>query len=271
MSQRRLKRSERFERIIAALRQSPTVRISELATAFAVSAETVRRDIDELSRQGLVDRTYGGAAAHSLSHEPAVNERFRLHVAGRARLGLKAADLVEDGDVLMIDAGSTTTHFAKQLAGMARQVTVLTNCLGVALAVGQAGDVRVVLCPGDYDVQEGGTFGLETVSFLGRFHATKAFIGASGLTAEGPVELNSAASWVKRRMIERSERRFLLCDQTKFERSSLELVCPLSDLDHLITDAPPPRDLRAALQEAGVELHTTEDEGTEDQAAGTGL
>ena len=72
-------------------------------------------------------------------------------------------------------------------------------------------------------------------------------------------------------MIERSERRFLLCDQTKFERSSLELVCPLSDLDHLITDAPPPRDLRAALQEAGVELHTTEDEGTEDQAAGTGL
>jgi DeoR/GlpR family transcriptional regulator of sugar metabolism len=230
MSPRRMKRSERFERIIAALRHSPTVRISELAAGFGVSAETVRRDIDELSRQGLVDRTYGGAAAHSLSHEPAVNERYRLHVAARARLGLCAADLVEDGDVLMIDSGSTTTHFAKQLAAAAPAITVLTNCVGVALAFGQATDLRVVLCPGDYD-----------------------------LTEEGPVELNSAASWVKRRMIERSEHRFLLCDQTKFGHHSLELVCPLADIDHLITDAPPPTGLRTALREAGVDLQIAAD------------
>jgi DeoR/GlpR family transcriptional regulator of sugar metabolism len=259
MNPRRMKRSERFERIIAALRHSPTVRISELAAGFGVSAETVRRDIDELSRQGLVDRTYGGAAAHSLSHEPAVNERYRLHVSARARLGLCAAEMVVDGDVLMIDSGSTTTHFAKQLAATAPAITVLTNCVGVALAFGQATDLRVVLCPGDYDAQEGGTFGLETVSFLGRFHATKSFIGASGLTEEGPVELNSAASWVKRRMIERSEHRFLLCDQTMFGHHSLELVGPLADIDHLITDAPPPAGLRTALQEADVDLQIAAD------------
>ena len=266
-----MKRGERFERIIAALRHSPTVRISELAAGFGVSAETVRRDIDELSRQGLVDRTYGGAAAHTLSQEPAVNERYRLHVAERTGLGLSAAKLVEDGDVLMVDSGSTTTHFAKQLAAKARQVTVLTNCLGGALAFGQADNVRVVLGPGDYDAQEGGTFGLETVSFLGRFHATKAFIGASGLTAEGPVELNSSASWIKRRMIERSDRRFLLCDQTKFERRSLELVCPLAGLDHLITDASPPEDLRTALREAGVDLRIATESDPDVRAEAHGL
>jgi DeoR/GlpR family transcriptional regulator of sugar metabolism len=255
MSGRRLKRNERFERIIAELRVSPTVRISELAAAFEVSAETVRRDIDELSRQGLVDRTYGGAAAHALAHEPAVNERYRFRVEERTRLGACAAGLIEDDDVLMIDSGATTTHFAKQLAAAAPRVTVLTNCLGVALALGQTPGLRVVLCPGDYDVQEGGTFGSETAAFLRRFHATKAFIGASGLTAEGPVEVNSAASWVKRTMIERSERRLLVVDHTKFEARSLEVVCPLDRLDDLVTDATPPPALGDALVAAGVEVH----------------
>ncbi len=254
MSAQRLKRGERFERIIAELRGSPTVRISELAEAFGVSVETVRRDIDELSRRGLVDRTYGGAAAHALAHEPAVNERFRLRVDERVRLGALAATLVEPGDVLMIDAGSTTTHFAERLAAASTTVTVLTNCLGVALALGRASDMRVILCPGDYDVQEGGSFGPETSAFLRRFQATKAFIGASGLSAEGPVEVNSAASWVKRSMIERSDRAFLLVDHTKFEARSLELVCPLSEIDALLTDAAPPPALLTALDAAGVEL-----------------
>ncbi|MEE8499967.1 MAG: DeoR/GlpR family DNA-binding transcription regulator [Kiloniellales bacterium] len=255
MSAGRLTRSERFERIIAALRVSPTVRISELAASFGVSVETVRRDIDELSRRGLVDRTYGGAAVHALAHEPAVNERYRLRVEERTRLGTLAAGMVEDGDVLMIDSGSTTTHFAKQLAAVSPRVTVLTNCLGVALALGQTADLRVVLCPGDYDVQEGGTFGAETAAFLRRFHATKAFIGASGLTAEGPAEVNSAASWIKRTMIERSERRLLVVDDTKFEMRSLEVVCPLDRLDDLVTNAPPPPALGDALMAAGVEIH----------------
>ncbi len=85
-----------------------------------------------------------------------------------------------------------------------------------------------------------------------RFHATKAFIGASGLTAEGPVEVNSAASWVKRTIIERSERRLLIVDHTKFEARSLEVVCPLDHLDELVTDAPPPPALGDALSAAGV-------------------
>ncbi|MFQ5957869.1 MAG: DeoR/GlpR family DNA-binding transcription regulator [Alphaproteobacteria bacterium] len=254
----RLTRSERFERIVAELRASSTVRISALADAFGVSTETVRRDIDELSRRGLVDRTYGGAAARAMAREPAVNERHRLLVEERLRIGACAAKLVEPGEVLMIDSGSTTTHFARRLAAAGSGLTVLTNCIAVALALGQNPSVRVILCPGDYNPREGGAFGAETAAFLRGFHADKAFIGASGLTVDGPVEVDSAASWVKRAMIERAERRVLLVDQTKFEARSLELVCPLSDIDDVVADAEPGHALGDALAAAGVTFHLAE-------------
>ena len=251
----RLKRGERFERIIAALRVGSSVRISDLATRFGVSTETVRRDIDELSRQGLVDRTYGGAASAVSFHEAAVNQRAHEQVDERRRIGACAAESIEDSDVLMIDAGSTTVHFAQQLAVTAPRITVLTNCLGVALALGPSAETRVVLCPGDYRVQEGGVFGPETAAFLQRFRATKAIIGASGLTGEGPVERDSAATWVKRTMIERATRRFLLLDESKFDVRSVETVCPLDQIDDLVTSAVPPTALRDALVAAGIEVH----------------
>jgi DeoR/GlpR family transcriptional regulator of sugar metabolism len=255
MSRQRPGKEARFERIIAKLRSSPTVRISEMAQDFGVSAETVRRDIDELSRRGLVDRTYGGAAVQALAHEPAVNERYRVLVEERGRIAERAVRLVEQGDVLMIDSGATTTHFAQCLAATAHDLTVLTNCLGVALALGQTASIRVVLCPGDYNKQEGGSFGPETCAFLRRYNATKAFIGASGLTVEGPVEANPAATWVKRSMIERSHRSLLLVDRTKFGARSLELICPLEDLDDIVADRAPDAELKDVLMAAHVRLH----------------
>jgi DeoR/GlpR family transcriptional regulator of sugar metabolism len=251
----RPRRDDRFARIMAALRVGSSVRIADLAARFGVSTETVRRDLDALSRQGLVDRTYGGATPAISIHEPAVDERAYERVAERRRIGAYAAALIEDGDVLMIDSGSTTVHFARRLAAAAPRVTVLTNCLGVALALGPLTEMRVVLCPGDYRVQEGGVFGPETAAFLQRFRATKAIIGASGLTAEGPVELNSPATWVKRMMIERSARRFLLIDESKLDAPFIETVCPLDRIDDLVTSAPPPAALRVALDTAGVAVH----------------
>ncbi len=251
-----MKREERFDRIIAELRHSPAVRISSLAESFAVSVETVRRDIDELSRRGLVDRTYGGAALRLMAHEPEVNERRNQLVEERLRIGDYATGLVSPGDVLMIDSGSTTSHFARRLAEAATgQLTVLTNAPAVAQAAAKNPRLRVVLCPGDYDPHEGGVFGPETTHFLQRFHADKTFIGASGLTASGPVEANSPVSWIKRTMIGQARRRLLMVDHTKFNAYALERVCPLSDIDDVIVDTPPDEALNEALAVAGVALH----------------
>ena len=109
-------KQERQRRIVAELRANPTVRISSLADEFRVSTETVRRDIDELSGQGLVNRTYGGAAATSMSREPAFHQRGDTMVAERERIARSAAALIQPGEVIMVDSGATTAHFARRLA-----------------------------------------------------------------------------------------------------------------------------------------------------------
>ena len=245
-------KAERKRRIVAELRANPTVRISTLAEAFSVSAETVRRDIDELSDHGLVKRTYGGAAATSMSHEPAVDQRYDAMVDERRRIARLAAAMIEPGDVVMVDAGSTVTHFAQQLAVEGTEATVITNSLGVATALGAAERVRVILAPGHYVGREHAVYGPETAQFLKGFHANRAIIGASGLTLEGATEAHSAAAWVKRAMLERAERRSLLVDRGKFAQRFLEVVCPLEGLDDLVSDAKPPKALAQALARAGV-------------------
>lgn len=244
----------RQERIVALLRANPTVRIVELARDFGVSTETVRRDLDELGKAGVVNRTYGGAARSSMGHEAAVNERLQEHVSERQRIGLHASRIVKKGDLLMIDGGSTTIQFARQLAARSCQVTVITNSLGVAAALGQDPSSKVVLCPGDYHPDEGIVTGPETIAFLERFFVDKTFIGASGLTETGPSEALSTSAWVKRRMIGQAKQSYLLVDSSKFDLVRHELVCPLKAIDEVITDLRPAAELRAELKKAAVDL-----------------
>ena len=247
-------KDQRHQRILAALATDPTVRISALAAEFGVSGETVRRDIEELSRRGEVRRTYGGASITHAGVQPELSSRERMAVAERARIGAAAAAMVEPGEVLMVDAGSTTAHFARALAARAIPVTVLTNSHAVAAELGGRPGVRVVACPGDFDAAERAAYGAETDAFLRRFNADTAVIGATGLSIEGPTDAESRASWVKRAMIDRATRRVLLADSGKFGRTSIERICGWDGLTDLVTDAAPPADLDAALRRAGVRL-----------------
>ena len=97
----------------------------------------------------------------------------------------------------------------------------------------------------------------DTCAFLDRFNADIAFIGASGQTLDGPNDVVSNACWVKRKMLERAERRALLVASSKFNRRHLELVCPLKDLSDVVTEAPPGEPLVEALQGSGVTLHVS--------------
>ena len=219
-----------------------------------MTTETARRDLDELAQSGALKRTYGGGASRSLTDEPGIGIRGRAHASERAVIGAAAARLVEPGDALMIDCGSTTSLFANALAARNLHLTVVTNCLPVARALGTSVHCRVILCPGDYVPREGGIFGADTIEFIRRFKANKAFIGAGGLTADGVTDADSQACAVKRAMMERSDRTILLVDSSKYDLVQFERVCALSDIGELVAEAVPPRKLAAGLKSAGVEV-----------------
>ena len=238
--------------MLALLRREGTVRIATLAKAFGVTTETARRDLDQLARSGALNRTYGGGASRSLTDEPPIGVRGRAHAAARTRIGGAAAALVADGDALMIDCGSTTTLFANALAARHLRLTVVTNCLPAARMLGTSARCRVILCPGEYVPREGGVFGSDTLDFIARFRANKAFIGAGGVAIDGVTDADSASCAVKRAMMERSERATLLVDRSKFELVQFERVCTLQAIDDLVTDAAAPRRLASALARARV-------------------
>ncbi|MEA3252371.1 MAG: DeoR/GlpR family DNA-binding transcription regulator [Pseudomonadota bacterium] len=251
---RRLQKDERRARILDALRYTPHLRIASLAQQFEVTTETVRRDLDALSEMGLVDRAHGGAVARPMGIQPSISEREQSTVDERRRIAVAAAGLVSPGQVVMIDAGSTTTQLAWQLGAIGEGLTVITNSYPVASALA-AGSLRSILCPGDFNGREGGVFGQDTSEFLSRFHGNVAFIGASGIAADGISDVNREATWVKRVMLARCERVYLLADHTKFNVRVLEVVAPLDHLDGIVTDQAPQGPLAEQLRKAEVEVH----------------
>lgn len=247
----RFKKSERRRQILLELKLRPHVRISELSRRFNVSTETVRRDFDALADDGLVSRAHGGASAPAQGHYPSLDERTSARIAERERIGRRAAELVGEGETVMIDSGSTTIQMARALAYLGTSCTVITNSIPVAMTLGH-GAPDVLLCPGEYLTAESAVIGTETLEFLARFNVDRCMIGSSALSAEGPSETVRGFAAVKRVMLQRAANRHLLIDAQKFGRKGLAHVGDLSDLHSVVVDTQPTGDLRSALKTANV-------------------
>src|SRR5690606_20369993 len=146
----KLRKRERQQMILGEFQVSPSVRLGELAERYNVTKETIRRDIDELSAQGLLARTYGGAVASFMNHEPGLRERSQVNPEGRRRMANAAAGLIMDSGILMIDTGSTMEHVSERLAALVPrsgevELTAITNSLRNATILGGNPSIRVVI------------------------------------------------------------------------------------------------------------------------------
>lgn len=250
----KLGKRERHDLILNEIRTSAAIRVSELASRLGVSGETIRRDLAELGQTGLISRTYGGATIRPMASEPTVGERGLAYVEERSRIGAAAARRIEDGQIVMIDGGTTTWQVARHLAQAARDLTVITNSAAIASAVGVNPNFRVILCPGTYDAREGSVLGEDAVEYLERFNAHLAVIGATGLAESGPSDAIAGAAVFKRAMLRRAAESLLVIDHSKFGRTALQTVCPLDALGEIVTDAEPPDALGRAIRAAGVRV-----------------
>ncbi len=250
----RLSKGKRHQKILAELTLRPATRLTELAQSMDVSRETIRRDLDELSSNGIISRTYGGAIVHPRGGEEGLRVRDTTFVDQRSAIAAAAASLIQPDEVVMMSTGSSTLHFARHVASAQTPMTVITSGVDVAMVLAVNPDIRIILAPGDYDARESRVWGAETTNFLRKFQADTAVIGASGLFAGGACEADSPTAWVDRVMLERAHRKMLLILHTKFDQPKLELICPLEQLDVIISDREPEGELLDAIKAAGVAL-----------------
>jgi DeoR/GlpR family transcriptional regulator of sugar metabolism len=246
-----MSKSDRQSRIVAELRATPSLRVNELASLLDVSTETVRRDLAELDERGLINRTYGGAM-RPVAFEPALAEREKLMVEERERIAVAALRLVEDNDILMIGGGATTLTFARRLAVERNHLTIITHSFSIAMALASNPLHKVLMLPGQYDAREGLIHGPDTIDALQKYRAHRAFLGASGLTPEGPNDAGVGPGLIYGAMARRSTRTTVLADHTKFERPSLSVYANWSPALELVTDDAPGGELDAALKAAQV-------------------
>jgi len=238
------------------------VTVNELAERFGVSIDTVRRDLDQLSADGALVRTYGGAVSLSTVSrtDRAVDQRLSLQEQEKEKIAALAAALVQDSSTIMINGGTTTLAVARNL-GQHRDLTVATNNLLVpgALPPTAIRDIYVF----------GGAVRTLTLATIGpvRFRATSgaeldiscdlALIGVGAVDAEaGYTTSNLAEAAMMQEMISRAGRVAILADSSKFGRRLFAQVSELGSADYLITDTPPPAELREALDANEVKVIT---------------
>jgi DeoR/GlpR family transcriptional regulator of sugar metabolism len=240
---------ERQAHIVARLRAAPALRVLDLATESQVSSETIRRDLAELDRRGLINRTFGGAIG-LLNVEPALNERQGLLVSERQRIAATAVARIRPRDIVMIGGGATTLHVARCMASDCLEITVITHAFSIATALASNPRITILMLPGEYHRDEGIVVGADTIDALSRFHANLAIVGASGLTSEGINDASVAAGRVYGMMVRRASETLVVADHSKFDRPSLTVFGEWSNKITLVTDAPLPSQLRAILERA---------------------
>ncbi len=256
--QTRSKKARRHHHILTSLAANSGMTVADLADQLEVSRQTIRRDLDELSSAGRINRTYGGASTPPVGQEPNMVERGRSNVRERMQIAELAMSLVCENDVIMLSGGLTTSVIAQQLSLSFERLQILTNSLSVAAILGKSGASRIVMLPGDYDGSEGCTIGAETLEFIKKFRGDLAFIGGTGIDCNGLYEVHSGLSWVDRAMIAQCTRSAALLTCDKVGNSYFEKICALEDLDYFVTNQPVADKMVRCLEVAQVKLMTPE-------------
>jgi DeoR family transcriptional regulator, fructose operon transcriptional repressor len=246
---------ERKQRILTALRRTPAVRVAELSRALGVSTASIRRDLADLERAGLLKRAHGGAISNGLAvSELSLAEKEDRYHAEKSAIGVMAARLIDAGDTIFLDSGSTTREIARELRHR-RGVTVVTNALNIGSELA-ASDVELILTGGQLRRGILSQVGPIAERAIAGLHVDKLFLAANGIDLDkGVTTPNLAEAQTKRAMVERAGEVFLVADHSKFGRVTFGQICDLARIHAVITDDGLPDRMATAIAKRGVKLH----------------
>ncbi|WP_116133522.1 DeoR/GlpR family DNA-binding transcription regulator [Tropicimonas sp. IMCC34043] len=232
--------------------------VETLAQAFAVSAETIRRDLARLATDGVLRKVHGGARPLARLHvEPSFQDRMAEDPEAKAAIAAKLVPEIGAGDTIMIDTGSTTLIAAEAMAGI-RGLSVITNSLAIASSFGRRAaedETQVFLLGGSYAAGNHQTVGAAALAQLDLYRADHAIVTVAALAPDiGAMDSNVAEAEIARAMIARAQNVIVLATASKFGRRAAFRVCGFDEIDVLVTERPPEASLADALGEAGVTI-----------------
>jgi DeoR family transcriptional regulator of aga operon len=252
--------ARRAAAILESLLRSGRVAVDELAEALDVSPTTIRRDLRALERRGLLKRIHGGAApVEPMLYEPfrhlsSFQEQERQMTDEKRRIALAAADYVNDGDVVAIGAGTTTTHVARSIRHRSK-LTVVTNATNVAMELSHREDIKVFVTGGFLSGDWFALVGSAAVASLGEIFVDKAFVGVDGVDAERGLTTNyPEQAPVHRAMLQQARQRIVVADRRKIGKIATSLIAPIEALDLLVTDADADDAALVPFREKGINI-----------------
>jgi DeoR family galactitol utilization operon repressor len=243
--------SEREKKIMALLARDGSLSAAFLSERLAVSAVTVRSDLAGLEKKGLLVRGRGGAVP---AFHPQILLRQSRHQAEKNRIARAAADLIADGDTVMIEAGTTTALVARYLLGK-RDVRIVTNSTLIVPYARINPGLHLTMVGGEFQPATESLVGPRALEELERFHVRLAVVGTDGFSLEGGLTTHLVeGAEIVRKMAARADAAVLVADASKYGRKGFVAVLPLTAVRRLITDDRLPAETCRELEAAGLEV-----------------
>ncbi len=255
---------KRQQQILETLSRQKTATVGELSNQLGVSAVTIRTDLNQLAKQGRVVRTHGGAhlAGERLRQENSYATRQQLFAEQKRQIGQLAASLVKPNESILLDASTTAVAVGHALKEMREtyNVTAVTTGIWTALELLGAPHINVVLCGGHVRDTTGSITGAITNEILARFHFSKAFLGAWGITiAEGLTDSPLMEVELKKLIVQNSQEIIAVVDSNKFGRIGLASFATTAQITRIITTQEAPAKNIKAFREAGIQVLTAQE------------
>jgi len=227
---------ERQEQILAILEDKKSISVTALAKLLYVSQPTVRRDLDNLCRQGKVQRTHGGVVLRKVSDtEIPLMYREDQNNAAKKAIAEKASELVRDGDVIFLDASSTVSYLIPHLKKF-RDLLVVTNSPKTSIRLGECG-IKNYCTGGQLLMHSIAYVGAEAEKFISGINADIFFFSSRGYTEDGRItDSSESEATVKKAMLQNAEKSYYLCDSSKRGKKYAFNVCTVKEIEGILTE-----------------------------------
>lgn len=247
--------AERHNHILERLKGHGYVTVSELSGELDVSEVTIRRDLRLLENRNLLYRTHGGAnPTNQLVYDRPVQEKAKQHAEEKRRIGLAAADIVEENDFLIFASG-TTVHAVSRHLRNKRNLTVITSAMNVAMELLPLPDAEIVMLGGVIRHTSTSVVGPHAEAVMAEHACRKLFLGIDGLDTEhGLTTTNPYEAHLNQVMIEAAQQVIVVTDSSKFGLRGFSRICGIDKIDHLITDSGAPEAMLRQIEEAGISV-----------------